>query len=254
MTTIPTDRQPPATASTATPILEVEGLDAFIGESHILHGIGFSVPAGEITALLGRNGAGKTTTLRSILGLVERRGTVRLDGHDVSTAAPHSVVRRGVGYVPENRDVFAGLTVAENLRLAERPHAGHRYDLVYELFPRLNERRAQRAGSMSGGEQQMLALARGLLNDDNKLLLIDEPSQGLAPNLVREVAVVLEQMAQLVTTIVVEQNLAVIRHMARQVVVLDQGRVVHTGPAPELFEDERLTQELLGVSHGGGHR
>ncbi|NIJ10429.1 branched-chain amino acid transport system ATP-binding protein [Saccharomonospora amisosensis] len=251
MTTVPTDQRAPGAASTADPILELRGVDAFIGESHILHRVGFSVPSGEITALLGRNGAGKTTTLRSILGLVERRGTIRLEGHDVSGKAPHEVVRRGVGYVPENRDVFAGLTVAENLRLAERHGAGHRYDLVYELFPRLKERLTQRAGSMSGGEQQMLALARALLNDDNKLLLIDEPSQGLAPNLVREVAIALERMAELVTTVVVEQNLAVIRHMARRVVVLDQGRVVHQGPARELFEDERLTHELLGVARGG---
>lgn len=254
MTTAPQDLlaadPPPASGK---PVLELSGVDAFIGESHILHDVGFSVPAGEITALLGRNGAGKTTTLRSILGLVDRRGSLRLDGHDISAESTHGIVRRGVGYVPENRDVFAGLTVAENLRLAERAGAGHRYDLVYELFPRLRERRTQRAASMSGGEQQMLALARALLNDDNKLLLIDEPSQGLAPNLVREVAVALEQMAQLVTTVVVEQNLAVIRHMARRVVVLDQGRVMHEGPAPGLFEDERLTRELLGVAHGGGH-
>jgi branched-chain amino acid transport system ATP-binding protein len=253
VTTQPLDSLSPGSSPGSAPILELEGVDAFIGESHILHGVGFTVPAGEITALLGRNGAGKTTTLRSIVGLVERRGRIRFDGHDVAADAPHAVVRRGIGYVPENRDVFAGLTVAENLRIAERPDAGHRYDLVYELFPRLAERRSQRAGSMSGGEQQMLALARALLNDDNRLLLIDEPSQGLAPNLVREVAVALEQMAQLVTTVVVEQNLAVIRHMARRVVVLDQGRVVHAGPAAELFEDERLTQQLLGVAHGGGH-
>ncbi|GAB3020568.1 ABC transporter ATP-binding protein [Nocardioides flavus (ex Wang et al. 2016)] len=258
MTTRPDHRVPTAPENdppdAATPILRLDGVDAFIGESHILHGVGFTVPAGQITALLGRNGAGKTTTLRSILGLVERRGSIDLDGQDVSGSTTHDVVRRGVGYVPENRDVFAGLTVAENLRLAERPGAGHRYDLVHELFPRLKERRGQRAGSMSGGEQQMLALARALLNDDNRLLLIDEPSQGLAPNLVREVAVALEQMAQLVTTVVVEQNLAVIRHMARRVVVLDQGRVVHEGSAPEFFEDEALTQELLGVHHGGAHR
>ncbi len=254
MSTRSLDRPAAEGRAAATPVLELEGVDAFIGESHILHGVGFSVPAGEITALLGRNGAGRTTTLRSILGLVERRGRIHLDGHDVSAEATHAVVRRGVGYVPENRDVFAGLTVAENLRLAERPGAGHRYDLVYELFPRLEERRTQRAGSMSGGEQQMLALARALLNDDSRLLLVDEPSQGLAPNLVREVAVALEQMAQLVTTVVVEQNLAVIRHIARRVVVLDQGRVVHQGPAAELFADEALTQELLGVAHGGEHR
>jgi branched-chain amino acid transport system ATP-binding protein len=231
-------------------MLEVDGLDVFLGESHVLHDVSFRVPHGGITALLGRNGAGKTTTLRGILGLVERRGRVVLDGHDVSRAATHDIVRRGVGYVPENRDVFSQLTVQENLRLAERPGSPLRYDLVYELFPRLRERSGQRAGTMSGGEQQMLALARALLNGGNTLLLIDEPSQGLAPNLVREVAVALERMAQLATTLVVEQNLGVIRRIADQVVVLDQGRVVHAGPAGELFDDVARTRELLGVSHG----
>ena len=251
--TSPAHHQGPASTGTALaerPLLDVAGLDAMIGESHILHDVSFAIRPGEITALLGRNGAGKTTTLRSILGLVERRGRIELDGRDISAAPTHDIVRAGVGYVPENRDVFAGLTVAENLRLAERAGSEHRYDLVYDLFPRLRERRAQRAGTMSGGEQQMLALGRALLNSGNTLLLVDEPSQGLAPNLVREVAVALEQMAQLATTLVVEQNLAVIRRMAQQVVVLDQGRVVHAGPAAELFEDERLTQELLGVAHG----
>ena len=232
-------------------LLAVRGLNAHIGESHILHDVSFSVRPGEITALLGRNGAGKTTTLRSILGLVDRTGAVAIAGTDISTAATHEIVRHGIGYVPENRDVFAGLTVAENLRLAERPGSELRYDLVHELFPRLLERRDQRAGTMSGGEQQMLALGRALLNADNTLLLIDEPSQGLAPNLVREVAVALGEMSQLATTVVVEQNLAVIRHLAQQVVVLDQGRVMHSGPAEAFFEDEALTQELLGVAHGG---
>lgn len=232
-------------------LLDVRGLNAHIGESHILHDVSFSVRPGEITALLGRNGAGKTTTLRSILGLVDRTGTVAIAGTDISSAETHEIVRHGIGYVPENRDVFAGLTVAENLRLAERPGSALRYDLVHELFPRLLERRDQRAGTMSGGEQQMLALGRALLNADNTLLLIDEPSQGLAPNLVREVAVALGEMSQLATTVVVEQNLAVIRHLAQQVVVLDQGRVMHSGPAEAFFADEALTQELLGVAHGG---
>jgi branched-chain amino acid transport system ATP-binding protein len=236
------------------PLLEVSGLNAHIGESHILHDVSFSIRPGQITALLGRNGAGKTTTLRSILGLVDRTGHVAFDGVDISTSATHDIVSLGIGYVPENRDVFAGLTVAENLRLAERAGSELRYDVVYDLFPRLKERQGQRAGTMSGGEQQMLALARALLNSGNSLLLVDEPSQGLAPNLVREVAVALEQMAQFATTVVVEQNLAVVRRMAHQVVVLDQGRVVHVGPAQELFEDDALTQELLGVAHGGTGR
>ncbi|MGH8828198.1 MAG: ABC transporter ATP-binding protein [Jiangellaceae bacterium] len=237
-------------ASSGRALLEVDGLDVFLGESHILHKVSFQVPHGSITALLGRNGAGKTTTLRGVLGLVERQGRVVFDGTDITTSPTHQIVRRGVGYVPENRDVFSQLTVQENLRLAERSGGPLRYDLVYELFPRLRERSGQRAGTMSGGEQQMLALARALLNSTNTLLLVDEPSQGLAPNLVREVAFALERMAQLATTLVVEQNLAVIRRIADQVVVLDQGRVVHAGPAAELFDDPDRTQHLLGVSPG----
>lgn len=235
----------------ARPLLELRAVDAFIGESHILHGISCGVPEGGITALLGRNGVGKTTTIRAVLGLVQRRGPVLLAGEDVSRLPTHEIVRRGVGYVPEDRDVFAGLTVAENLRLAERAGAAHRYDLVFELFPRLEERQRQRAGTMSGGEQQMLALARALLND-NVLLLVDEPTKGLAPAVVAEVASVLERMASMTTTLVVEQNLAVVRRIARDAVVLDQGRVVYAGEAGPLLEDEALTRELLGVAAGGG--
>jgi branched-chain amino acid transport system ATP-binding protein len=236
--------------TTTGQLLEVADLDVHLGESHILHQVSFAVPAAGITALLGRNGAGKTTTLRGVLGLVDRTGRVNFNGEEISALPTHRIVSRGIGYVPENRDVFSQLTVTENLRLAERAGATHRYDLVHELFPRLKERAGQRAGTMSGGEQQMLALARALLNDDNVLLLVDEPSQGLAPNVVREVAVALERMAELATTLVVEQNLGVVQRIADHVVVLDQGRVVHAGPATELFGDPQLVQDLLGVSHG----
>lgn len=231
-------------------VLQVEDLNVYLGESHILHNVSFGVADGGITALLGRNGAGKTTTLRGILGLVDRVGTIRYNGTELTSMPTHEIVQLGLGYVPENRDVFAKLTVAENLRVAERSAAQLRYDLVYELFPRLKERRNQLAGSMSGGEQQMLALARALLNSDNSLLLVDEPSQGLAPNLVQEVAVALERMTELATTLVVEQNLGLVRRIADQVVVLDQGLVMHTGPAADLLDDPDLTQQLLGVSHG----
>ena len=162
-------------------LLAVRDLDVHIGESHILHGVSFDVRAGGITGLLGRNGVGKTTTLRGILGLVPRRGSVRLGDTELVGLSVHAVVRQGVGYVPEDRDVFAGLTVTENLRLAERQGSVLRYDLVYELFPELKVRGAQRAGTLSGGQQQMVALARALLNADNRILLIDEPTKGLAP-------------------------------------------------------------------------
>ena len=152
----------------------------------------------------------------------------------------HRIVRRSVGYVPEDRDVFTGLTVAENLRLAERD-AEPRYDLVYELFPELEQRAQQRAGTLSGGQQQMVAIARALLND-NRVLLVDEPTKGLAPALVAEVARVLERLAELTTVLLVEQNLGVVRRIARDAVVLDQGRVVHTGDAQELLAQPRARQ------------
>ena len=228
-----------------TAALAVDDLHVYLGESHVLQGISFDVSAGGVTALLGRNGVGKTTTLRALLGLVPRtRGTVTLEGDDVTRLSTHAVVRRGVGYVPEDRDVFAGLTVEENLRLAERN--GHaRYDLVHDLFPELRERAGQRAGTLSGGQQQMVAIARALLNE-NRLLLGGEPPTGLAPPHRNGRA------AELTTILLVEQNLRVVQRVARDVVVLDAGRVVHTGAAEELLADPDHVRRLLGV-HGGGH-
>jgi branched-chain amino acid transport system ATP-binding protein len=232
-------------AVAARTLLEVRDLHVYLGQSHVLQGVTFDVPEGGVTALLGRNGVGKTTTLRAILGLTGRRGIVRLDSEDLTTMPTHRVVRRRIGYVPEDRDVFSGLTVEENLRLAERD-AEPRYDLVYELFPELRERGQQRAGTLSGGQQQMVAIARALLND-NRVLLVDEPTKGLAPSLVAEVARVLERLAELTTVLLVEQNLGVVRRIARDVVVLDQGRVVHTGDAKELLEQPDLVKRLLSV-------
>ena len=163
------------------------------------------------------------------MGLVERRGTIELAGDDIQNTRTHRIVRRGVGYVPEDRDVFSTLTVDENLRLAERD-AEPRYDLVYDLFPELRERGKQAAGTLSGGQQQMLAIGRALLND-NRLLLIDEPTKGLSPLLVTEVALALERVSELTTVLLVEQNLGVVQRVARDAVVLDTGRVVHVGPA-----------------------
>jgi branched-chain amino acid transport system ATP-binding protein len=226
--------------------LAVRELDVFLGESHVLQGISFDVAEGGVTALLGRNGVGKTTTLRAVMGLVPRRGRVELAGTDITRLPTHTVVRRGVGYVPEDRDVFAGLSVDENLRLAERD-GEPRYDLVYELFPELRERGGQRAGTLSGGQQQMLAIARALLND-NRLLLIDEPTKGLAPFLVTQVADVLDRASEIATILLVEQNLGVVRRIARDAVVLDQGRVVHRGNARDLLGDPALVRRFLGVA------
>jgi branched-chain amino acid transport system ATP-binding protein len=235
----------------SAPALDVADLHVYLGESHVLQGVSLSVAREGVTALLGRNGVGKTTTLRALMGLVPRsRGRVEIDGEDVTRLPTHAIVRRGVGYVPEDRDVFAGLTVDENLRLAVRGSNG-RYGLVYELFPELRDRGRQRAGTLSGGQQQMVAIARALLND-NALLLIDEPTKGLAPALVTDVAVALERAAELTTILLVEQNLGVARRVAEHVVVLDGGRVVHEGAAGELFASPERVQQLLGV-HGAGH-
>jgi branched-chain amino acid transport system ATP-binding protein len=228
-------------------LLSVADLHVYLGESHILQGIDFDVSEGGVTALLGRNGVGKTTTLRALMGLVDRRGRITLTGDDVTATPTHKIVRRGVGYVPEDRDVFAGLTVDENLRLAERD-TDPRYELVYDLFPELKQRGKQLAGTLSGGQQQMVAIARALLND-NRLLLVDEPTKGLAPLLVAEVARVLERVAELATVLLVEQNLGVVQRVARDAVVLDTGRVVHAGPARELLADKPLVHRLLGVGH-----
>ena len=232
------------------PLIRVDGLHVHLGESHVLQGVSFEVPEGGVTALLGRNGVGKTTTLRAMMGLVPRRGTVTLAGEELTRLRTHQIVRRGIGYVPEDREVFAGLTVDENLRLAERNGAA-RYELVYELFPELRERGGQRAGTLSGGQQQMVAIARALLNE-NPVLLVDEPTKGLAPLLVTEVAAALERAAELATVLLVEQNLGVVARVARQVVVLDGGRVVHTGSAADLLGDPERVRALLGV-HGSGH-
>jgi branched-chain amino acid transport system ATP-binding protein len=229
-----------------TTLLEVRDLHVHLGGSHVLQGVSFDVPEGGITALLGRNGVGKTTTLRAVLGLAPRHGSVRLAGEPIDHESTHRIVRRGLGYVPEDRDVFAGLTVEENLRLAVR-NGGARFELVHELFPELAERARQRAGTLSGGQQQMVAIARALLNP-NRLLLIDEPTKGLAPALVSDVARVLERVAETETAVLVEQNLGVVRRLAGSIVVLDQGRVVHTGTAADL-DDEALVHRLLGVGH-----
>jgi branched-chain amino acid transport system ATP-binding protein len=228
------------------PLLEVRDLHVRLGGSHVLQGVDFDVAAVGVTGLLGRNGVGKTTTLRAVMSLVPKTGSVHLAGEDISGEPTHRVVRRGVGYVPEDREVFAGLSVAENLRLAARG-ADPDYDLVHELFPELRQRRRQPAGTLSGGQQQMLSLARALLND-NRLLIVDEPTKGLAPRVVSELADALERAAEVVPILLVEQNLGLVTRLADGVVVMAEGRVVHSGPGRELFADTEVTRRLLGVA------
>jgi branched-chain amino acid transport system ATP-binding protein len=208
--------------------------------------VGFDLAEGEVTALLGRNGVGKTTTLLAIMGLVTSNGSIRLGDQELVGMPTHLVARLGIGYVPEDREVFSALTVAENLRLAARVGEEHRYDLVYELFPDLASRLGQAAGSLSGGQQQMLAIARALLNP-NRLLLVDEPTKGLAPIVIEDVVAALRRAAEETTVVLVEQNLVVATDLATKVVVLDQGRVVHTGEMADLAADAALTGRYLGV-------
>jgi branched-chain amino acid transport system ATP-binding protein len=235
------------TSTAATPLLELDDVHVRLGGSHVLQGVSLAVAATGVTALLGRNGVGKTTTLRAVLGLVPRSGSIRFAGASIGTGRTPWVVRQGIGYVPEDREVFWSLTVAENLRLACPDPAPQRAALVDELFPELRERQRQRAGTLSGGQQQMVALGRALLAP-HRLLLIDEPTKGLAPRLVTEVAAVLERVAAVTPVLLVEQNLPVVRRLATDAVVLDAGRVVHAGPAADLLADADRTKALLGVA------
>jgi branched-chain amino acid transport system ATP-binding protein len=225
-------------------ILSVRDLSVRLGGSHILQGVTFDVPETGVTALLGRNGVGKTTTLRALVGQVPASGLISYAGTDLLSRPTYQRVRAGIGYVPEDRCVFAGLTVAENLRLASRGVPS--YDLVDELFPELRERAGQRAGTLSGGQQQMVALARVLLAP-HKLLLVDEPTKGLAPAVVTAVASALARIASEVPILLVEQNLAVVRRLATDAIVLAAGRVAWRGPAAELLGDSGRTRDLLGV-------
>lgn len=229
----------------AAPAVEAAGLHVSIGGSHVLQGVDLRVAAGGVTALLGRNGVGKTTTLRSLIGLLPGTGQIRVLGREVAGWPTHRIIRLGVGYVPEDRDVFAGLTVRENLRIAETgPDMD--YERVYGLFPELRQRSRQLAGTLSGGQQQMLAIGRVLLAD-RPLLLVDEPTKGLSPKFVSEVVDVLERVRETATILMVEQNVHVVRRLAQQVIVLDRGRVAYTGHAAELADGD-LVRRLLGVS------
>ncbi len=229
--------------------LEVKDLHVTINGSHILQGVNFVVPENKVTALLGRNGVGKSTTLKAIMGLNPGSGSIKFGGTEIVAMPTHKIVQMGMGYVPEDREIFASLTVKENLSLAARDEQPN-YDLVYSLFPELLTRTSQRAGTLSGGQQQMVAIARALLNQ-NKILVIDEPTKGLAPKLVTEVANALAHVADHSTMLIVEQNLALVKAIAQNIIVMDQGKVVFEG-GPENLQDESFVKSMLGVS--GGHK
>jgi branched-chain amino acid transport system ATP-binding protein len=229
--------------------LEAEGLNTFYGKSHILHDVGLTVAEGRITALLGRNGAGKTTTLRSLVNLTPpRTGRVRVFGQETTHLPTFRIAALGVGYVPEGRRIFANLTVADNLRVPlERP-GPWTIPRIYELFPRLAQRRQNFGRQLSGGEQEMLSIARALLLNP-RLLILDEPSQGLAPLIVRDVfRIVVQMRAEGMSVLLVEQNVRQALDVADHAYVLENGQMVYSGPASELAADEQRIQALAGAS------
>jgi branched-chain amino acid transport system ATP-binding protein len=236
-------------SSASSPLLEVKDLEAWYGESHILHGMAFGVGAGELATLLGRNGAGRTTTLRALLGLVDRRaGSVRLGGKEVTRMPPHRIARLGIGYCPEERGIFASLSAEENLMLPPRLGAqGMSVAELYEMFPNLHERRKSPGSRLSGGEQQMLAMAR-ILRSGASLLLLDEITEGLAPVIVKALGRAIRKLKEKGYTIVmVEQNFRFAAPLADRHYVVERGRVVETVTKDELSGRMDMLHEYLGV-------
>ena len=237
------------------PLLRLEGVHTHIGAYHILHGVDLEVARGELTVLLGRNGAGKTTTLRSIMGLWRAEpGRVWFDGDDIAARATPEIAQRGIAYVPENMGIFADLTVRENMILAARAARraedmdANRLDWIFGLFPAIKKFWQHPAGLLSGGQKQMLAVARAIV-EPRKLLLVDEPSKGLAPAIIQNMIAAFRQLKQTDTTILlVEQNFNFARQLGDRVAVMDDGRIVHAGAMAELAADDGLQQRLLGLS------
>lgn len=238
-------------------LLRLNDVHTHIGAYHILHGVDLEVPPGEVTLLLGRNGAGKTTTLRTIMGLwTASRGRIELNGQSIERKSTPEIARAGVAYVPETMSVFADLTVQENLLLAARDARRvaefdeARLAGIFEAFPALKKFWDHPAGLLSGGQKQMLAVARAMI-EPRELLLIDEPSKGLAPAIVQNLIEALRALNRAGTAILlVEQNVQFARQLGHRVAVMDDGRIVHTGPMSELVRDEALQQRLLGLSLG----
>jgi branched-chain amino acid transport system ATP-binding protein len=231
-------------------VLAVDDVHTYIGQHHVLQGVTLAARRDAVTVLLGRNGAGKTTTMRTIVGLLRpRTGRVRHDGAPIDRLRPFEIVRRGIGYVPEGQGIFATLTVDENLRIArlgrEADTAG-RLARIFALFPDLDRFRHARAGTLSGGQKQMLSIARALVNP-NRLLLIDEPSKGLAPIIVEHLTAALREMKREVTVVLVEQNFQMAQALGDDYYILDGGRTVHAGRMTDLAADAALKQRYLGI-------
>jgi branched-chain amino acid transport system ATP-binding protein len=235
-----------------TALLEVEGLKAYYGQTQALHDVSFSLAQGGITTLLGANGAGKTTTLRAICSMVRTQGSIKFDGRPITGMATEEIVRRGVGHVPEGRGTFTNLSVDENLRVAaytrsDKAAVEHDRDMVYEYFPILKARLNQQAGTLSGGEQQMLAISRALMLGP-RLMLLDEPSFGLAPLIVQEIFRIMRRIngEAKVSMLLVEQNAALALELADHAYVLETGRVVMSGKASDVKSDEAIRKSYLG--------
>jgi len=227
-------------------VLELSGVHAAYGPSRVLHGVSLRAHAGEVVSLLGRNGAGKSTTLKAIVGLVEvTGGGVHLEGREITRLATHEIARLGVGWVPEDRRIFSDLTVEENLRVGERPGGAWHAARIYQLFPRLGALARRRAGSLSGGEQQMLTVARTLMSNP-RLVLLDEPSEGLAPVVVRALG---EQIAALkregLTILLSEQNLRFAARLADRAYIIEKGEIKWEGPIARLMADESVRRAYL---------
>jgi branched-chain amino acid transport system ATP-binding protein len=234
-----------------TTLLNVEQIETYIGQHHILQGVSFEVRKGEATVLLGRNGAGKTTTLRSLMGLNRiAKGRIVFKGEEIHHLPTYEIARKGIGYVPEDQGVFPALTIEENFKLAMQKTddaALARQEWILELFPDLKTFWKKQAGVLSGGQKQMLAIARACVND-NELLLIDEPSKGLAPIIVEKVIRSLHEMKQKVTVVLVEQNFHMASAIGDRYYIIDDGRSVHTGMMEELKGNETLKREYLGIA------
>ena len=231
-------------------LLRLDEVHTFIGQYHILEGVSLDVPTGDIVALLGRNGAGKTTTLKTILGLTPaRRGTIQLDGRDITLRRSFDITNMGIGYVPEHRAIFAELSVEENLRIAERNKGdlAARADLIFGLFPDLKRLIRLPGTNLSGGQQQMLAVARALVAD-NRLLLIDEPSEGLAPVIIEQMMDAITRLSEHSTVLLVEQNFIVASRLAQHYVIIEEGKSVKAGSMADLVDDEETIKRYLGAA------